>query len=573
MTTKKIYTTISCIVFVSLALVLLLCGISAFDKSLKLNLVIESEPIAQAKIEIKATNQQEAEYITVFDNEECIVAEGIALNGSILSFSPQFTTNFHSNLGSSFNLRVSNLMEDYDLKVAPEGNNIYFSNGELLCYEKDKENNSSELIAYTTSSLASFELNFVRGVIYDISVNESSSFDFLGKKGAFSDCLENYEAIFEPLIENALPEDLAITSGGEKLTQGVDYSWDMNTGELVIYTSAIIGNIQILCSSNEIYTINYDLDGGTADNPVMYTKDTPTFTLSTPTKYGCEFQGWTGSNGETPQLLVAIEQGSTGDKSYTANWAPGNYTLLSGPELKSLIQTEGTGYNQTITTIVFDNYSTYESTFPIWENGMPVDSDGAGYIRMFSDDVAKRYILSIGNIYSHPDSSQMFNGYFALTTLIFNNFNTSNVTDMRWMFRGSNPDTLDLSNFDTSKVTDMTEMFSHNSSIISFPINFGSFATVMSGMFQYSSRTALDLSNFNTSNVTDMKYMFQYCSSLETIYVGDLWSMGAVTTSKSMFSGCTSLVGGKGTKYNSSYDDKTYARIDKDGAPGYFTSK
>ncbi|MBR4406932.1 MAG: BspA family leucine-rich repeat surface protein, partial [Clostridia bacterium] len=513
------------------------------------------------------------EYMTVFDNEECIVAEGVALNGSTLSFSPQFTAIFHSNLGSSFNIKVSNLMSDYDLKVALEGNNIYFSNSELLCNEKDKENNSSELVVYTTSALASFELNFVRGVIYDISVNESSSFDFLGKKGVFSDCLENYEAIFEPLIENALPEDLAITSGGEKLTQGVDYSWDMNTGELVIYTSAIIGNIQILCSSNEIYTINYNLDGGTADNPVMYTKDTPTFTLSTPTKYGCEFQGWTGSNGETPQLLVAIEQGSTGDKSYTANWAPGNYTLLSGPGLKTLIQGEGVSSNQSITSIVFDKYSTYANTFPIWENGTPVDIDGVGYIRMFSDDVAKRYILSVGNIHSHPNSSTMFNGYFALTTLVFNNFDTSNVTDMSWMFKGSSPDTLDLSNFDTSNVTDMNEMFSNCSASITFPTNFGSSATDMSSMFYAYKGSSLNLSNFNTSNVTDMSRMFFWCSSLETIYVGNSWSTAKVTSSNGMFDSCTKHVGGNGTKYNSLYDYKTYARIDEPGTPGYFTSK
>ena len=39
-----------------------------------------------------------------------------------------------------------------------------------------------------------------------------------------------------------------------------------------------------------------------------------------------------------------------------------------------------------------------------------------------------------------------------------------------------------------------------------------------------------------------------------------------------MFSGCTKLIGGAGTKYNSSYVDKTYARIDGGTSnPGYFT--
>ena len=40
-----------------------------------------------------------------------------------------------------------------------------------------------------------------------------------------------------------------------------------------------------------------------------------------------------------------------------------------------------------------------------------------------------------------------------------------------------------------------------------------------------------------------------------------------------MFSGCTKLKGGNGTIYNSNYTNKTYACVDKDGQPGYFTLK
>ena len=46
-----------------------------------------------------------------------------------------------------------------------------------------------------------------------------------------------------------------------------------------------------------------------------------------------------------------------------------------------------------------------------------------------------------------------------------------------------------------------------------------------------------------------------------------------VTTSDYMFEGCINLVGEKGTKYNSSYIDKTYARIDSSINKGYFTKK
>ena len=81
------------------------------------------------------------------------------------------------------------------------------------------------------------------------------------------------------------------------------------------------------------------------------------------------------------------------------------------------------------------------------------------------------------------------------------------------------------------------------------------------------------LSNFDTSNVTEMTDMFEGCSKLKTIYASNKFNTSQVSYSRYMFSGCTSLVGGNGTTYNSSYDDKTYARIDSSSTPGYFTSK
>ena len=135
------------------------------------------------------------------------------------------------------------------------------------------------------------------------------------------------------------------------------------------------------------------------------------------------------------------------------------------------------------------------------------------------------------------------------TTLDVSNFNTSNVTNMYGMFVFSQATTLDVSNFNTSKVTNM------------------------SSMFYNSKATTLDVSNFDTSKVTNMMYMFQGSSNLKTIYGISKFVTTAVTNSTDMFKGATSLVGGAGTKYNSSYVDKTYARIDGGTSnPGYFTS-
>ena len=74
----------------------------------------------------------------------------------------------------------------------------------------------------------------------------------------------------------------------------------------------------------KIYSIEYDLAGGSVSgdgNPNSYTIESNDITLKNPTKAGYTFTGWKGSNGTTPSKTVTISKGSTGNKSYTANWA------------------------------------------------------------------------------------------------------------------------------------------------------------------------------------------------------------------------------------------------------------
>lgn len=70
------------------------------------------------------------------------------------------------------------------------------------------------------------------------------------------------------------------------------------------------------------YMINYELNGGKnhPDNPTTFTTESKDIIIKAPSKEGFTFTGWTGSNGNTPQKNVTIPHGSTGNKSYTANW-------------------------------------------------------------------------------------------------------------------------------------------------------------------------------------------------------------------------------------------------------------
>ena len=86
----------------------------------------------------------------------------------------------------------------------------------------------------------------------------------------------------------------------------------------------------------------------------------------------------------------------------------------------------------------------------------------------------------------------------SLTTLDVSNFDTSNVTDMSYMFAETYDLTsLDVSYFDTSNVSNMSHMFSDMSSL-----------------------TTLDVSHFDTSNVTNMSSMFYNDRQLVSITYG-----------------------------------------------------
>lgn len=203
---------------------------------------------------------------------------------------------------------------------------------------------------------------------------------------------------------------------------------------------------------------------------------------------------------------------------------------------------------------------------------------------MFSDCSSLTSILfsKPGYIYSNSigenviDMRNMFSGCSSLTSLDLSRLDTKNVNNMNSMFRGcSSLTNINLGNFDTGKVTLMSGMFAECSSLTSLDLS--SFDTQnvvdMSGMFYNLNLTELNLSNFDTGKVTNMVMMFSDCSSLTTIYVGDGWSTEKVIYSDDMFTGCTAIVGGKGTTYDANYVDAEYAHFDGGiSYPGYFTA-
>ncbi|MBR4830465.1 MAG: InlB B-repeat-containing protein, partial [Bacilli bacterium] len=219
--------------------------------------------------------------------------------------------------------------------------------------------------------------------------------------------------------------------------------------------------------------------------------------------------------------------------------------------------------------------------------------------------------LSSFNTSKVTNMSSMF--YCAkFSTIDVSYLDTHNVTTMSYMFAGSGNGSpsriteLDLSTFDTSNVTTFSHTFYDAEYLTTLDVSTWDVSNATSGegltdMFDWVNRltgvdvinwdvskikdmynlfrraysiTELDLSSWDTSSVTNMGGMFENDGRLTTVYVSEKWTTDKVDRSSLMFVGNTSIVGQKGTTYDSNYIDKTYAIIDDAPEhPGYLTYK
>ena len=235
-------------------------------------------------------------------------------------------------------------------------------------------------------------------------------------------------------------------------------------------------------------------------------------------------------DGENPCIIVK-DGGPNGSATVT---------LSNSEEKKLSLDRNGNGYlalgsNDSISTI---NLSPNEAL-----QSCVVEISGCK-LEKIKVTGANSLIISCSTFNSHPGHWWSEEPCFDGTSIIFKGTNTSNLTNMRWMFNGlGNIQTLDLSGFDTSNVTTMESMFNVCSSLTS--LNISSFntrnVTDMSGMFLHCENlTSLDVSNFDTRNVTNMIDMFYGCKNLTSIDVSSFDTRN-VTEMDGMFGVCENL--------------------------------
>jgi uncharacterized repeat protein (TIGR02543 family) len=132
------------------------------------------------------------------------------------------------------------------------------------------------------------------------------------------------------------------------------------------YTTA--GNMTLYAYwTKDTYSISYNLDGGSVSgNPTSYQVDTASFTLKNPTKTGYNFDGWSGTGISGTSTSVTVSKGSTGNRSYTANWSVINYNISYTLNNGSVSGTNPTSYNITTNTFTLINPTRTGYTFTGW---------------------------------------------------------------------------------------------------------------------------------------------------------------------------------------------------------------
>ncbi len=149
--------------------------------------------------------------------------------------------------------------------------------------------------------------------------------------------------------------------------------------------------------------------------------------------------------------------------------------------------------------------------------------------------------LNVIDVSGVTDMGDLFNGIFSAHTDFngdISGWETSNVTDMKAMFRGLTKFNGDISYWNVSKVTNMLGMFNEASS---FNQDIGSWNVSavknMGHMFWGATNFNQDIGNWNTSNVVSMSGMFKDAEAFNKD-IGS-WDTSDITFMDNMFNGAT----------------------------------
>ena len=225
---------------------------------------------------------------------------------------------------------------------------------------------------------------------------------------------------------------------------------------------------------------------------------------------------------------------------------PGYFTHISQKNsTRRTTLVDGTTFNATVqsnaepTSIVFSTWNGAREAVVAngfrWGDGIPVDADSTGLIRMFLGEGGTVYVLGLKNdqIYANTDCSMMFAQMGSLKTVDFRDFRTDFMEDMSLMFGMCiSLEEVDMSGFITTNLKNITVTFEHE----------GDEYKDAGGPFVYClSLKKANISGLQFGNLKSIGGLFAFCGSLEEIVWPQVIDTSNAESIRYMFWGCAKL--------------------------------
>ena len=457
------------------------------------------------------------------------------------------------------NLKIkgtSGISSNWDIKIT----NVTKSN-ETGGVEEVKTPTWTDLTAYMEANL------YEKGdsIEYDVTVQNDGTID-----ASLDNISENIKSTNE-----AVKITFSGYTKGEKLFKNssqiikvkIEYNPDFNgkleegSGEISVdlnYTQAEGGTI----IPTDKYLVTYDCmtnGGDNCSNYNEYLAEGDSVKLDyISSKKDAVFIGW-NTDKDATEGLTELQMGTEdivlyaifeSNKPIIKSWCD---DILSENTFPRVISTEfhSDEYRERIISATFlDNKNVPENAIISWDVSEAGDKSVMAWLMTNNGDNSKYdlYIGGNGGVIANKNSSYLFFKFYNLKTIDFGtNYDTSNVTNMQFMFdnyatRGALNEIKGLENFDTSKVTNMDGMFRNGSYTVLDLSNFDvSNVISTNSMFDKNEYLkTINLSNWKTDSLENMAYMFNSCHSLETVDIRH-FNTKNVNTMKALFQHCPKL--------------------------------
>ncbi len=196
-------------------------------------------------------------------------------------------------------------------------------------------------------------------------------------------------------IPNAGYEINTVLVDGKNVTAAV-----LENGNTYNFTQVAANHTISVSFKTLTYAVTYVLNGGTnhANNPVDYTIDSPTIVMQNPTREGYTFAGWVGGS--------SIAMGSTGDKTFTAQWTAAVYPITYVLDGGTNHAGNPVSYTSESAAITLQNPTKVGYSFSQWAEGGVIATSSTGAKTFTAQWTATSYPITYnmnGGV-NHPEN-------------------------------------------------------------------------------------------------------------------------------------------------------------------------